>query len=177
MSPVATIIKRHILGGRDVNLPSFGTLEVVKYGAEYIDNAHRLTAPRKELVISDRQTTETIIDYISEECGIEHHQSVLLYNNWIDNSLTDDRFIIDGVCTISLEEYRVDINEEFRMLLNPMDGDKLVVNRIDHSPNFLPLRPARKRGSVILYVALIVVMVALAYLGYYFRESLNNIIQ
>lgn len=177
MSAVATIIRRHLLASRAILLPEMGTLEVVEHGAQFTDAGRRMAPAVKELSISNRDEM-SIIDYITWDTDADESQATTLYNQWLDDVVEGENLTIDGVCRISLTNYKIETFEEFWHLANPTANERIVVNTISLQTVVAPLRPVpQKRGNATMIIAILCVVIATAYLLYYFRDPIMTLIK
>lgn len=175
MNTVALIIRRHLAGGRQVTIPTLGTLLVERHSAQITDSGTRVSMPVKTVTMVDKKST-SIIDYIVHETHLDEVQATLLYNEWIDQANDQGKLTINGVGVIDIETSTFEINEEFDATLNPQPADKIMLKRATNvSKTVLKPIPGPSKGLMI--VSIITAIISALYLIYYFADYFKAIIK
>lgn len=176
MNAIATIIRRQLLGGREIAIPTLSTLTVHRVGAQMVDAGTRLSVPFKQVVLEESEAV-SLIDYIASTLGIDNVEATLMYNEWLDDVSTDTHITIDGVGVIEIAADEIELYPEFEQLLNPQPSEKVLIRRGASRQSAATLPPVKEQNnSWLLAMAIITAIASVSYLVYYFADYLLKLI-
>lgn len=175
MNSVSRVIARHLSAGRAIDIPNIGVLYCEQRGAQFIDDDRRLTSPVNEVAVGDFEA-ESIIDYMVSDLKTDENTAKEIYNRWVADSTVDGRLVIEGVCSIDLENFQIDFDKAFLDMINPINEDKIVVNAADIVDEPVTLYPSKKQNKTGVVIAIIVAIGAVAYLIYYFWDMIMEML-
>lgn len=174
MNAVAAIIRRNLLGGRRITIPTLGTLIVQRVAAQIVDAGTRLTAPHKSIAIAQLDAI-SVIHYIAASMSIDEDRATKLYNEWLDEAATDGvHLCIESVGVVNIETNEIQLEDEFKQLLNPRVSEKIVIRRATVKAAE-PLPTIKRQGNTMVIISVIVTLAAVGYLGYYFLDELQEL--
>ena len=145
---IDTIIFNTLRKGRDLYLPSVGTLVVRRASAER-SSKHRVEAPYREVVFTGENRGVSLIDIIVLIASVTQERATDIYGQWLQQSQTDGVVTIGGVGVVRDRQFIAD--KSFAEKMNP-------------SRKFVAL-PSRSHKTLYAFVALCV-LVAVGVGGY-----------
>lgn len=145
---IDTIIFNTLRKGRDLYLPSVGTLVVRRASAER-SSKHRIEAPYREVVFTGENRGVSLIDIIVLIASVTQERATDIYGQWLQQSQTDGVVTIGGVGVVRDRQFIAE--KSFAEKMNP-------------SRKFVAL-PSRSHKAVYALVALCV-LVAVGVGGY-----------
>jgi|GEM_PF-2190165 len=145
---IDTIIFNTLRKGRDLYLPSVGTLVVRRASAER-SSKHRIEAPYREVVFTGENRGVSLIDIIVLIASVTQERALDIYSQWLQQSQTDGVVTIGGVGVVRDRQFIAE--KSFAEKMNP-------------SRKFVAL-PSRSHKALYAFVALCV-LVAVGVGGY-----------
>ncbi len=145
---IDTIIFNTLRKGRDLYLPSVGTLVVRRASAER-SSKHRVEAPYREVVFTGENRGVSLIDIIVLIASVTQERALDIYSQWLQQSQTDGVVTIGGVGVVRDRQFIAE--KSFAEKMNP-------------SRKFVAL-PSRSHKTLYAFVALCV-LVAVGVGGY-----------
>jgi hypothetical protein len=146
MNGIDKLIFNELSSHRAVLLPEVGALSVVRS----TDSGN----PINKVVFSSRDVSgsESVVS-LMETLGMERAKAVEIYQQWLDNSKTEDGLIINGVGVLKDGEFTADA--EFNNLMNPVMNNNVPAQN----------QPQGSRPSGLPVWAAIVIPIVLVTLG------------
>lgn len=173
---VERVIARHLGGGRAVAIPSVGVLYVDILGAEQCDGGRRMVAPERVVRVGDFDAC-TLTEYVAADMNVDDERAQEIVNEWLADANDGERLVIDGVGEFIYRNGEFFVCEAFSCRLNPLTGDKIVINNSPKSQLLVGIKPPRTpRNTFGITLALICALAALGYIAFYFREQLQLLI-
>lgn len=143
VAEVNKLISNTLVQGRDIFLPSVGTLVVRKNAASRASST-KMAPPCRTVTFTGEQRGESIIALIGSKAGVDNARAEEIYQQWLEQTRKDDVVTIEGVGVIAERKFTED--KALTALLNP--AMKSVV-----------LKP-RRNWKPYLIVALLLLIVA-----------------
>lgn len=131
VSEVNKLISNTLVQGRDLFLPSVGTL-VVRRNAASRAGSTKMAPPTRTVTFTGEQRGENIVALISSTAGVDSTRAEEIYQQWLEQVKKEDAVVIEGVGTIKNRTFAED--KALTALLNPAIAGVVLKPRKSHKP-------------------------------------------
>lgn len=175
MHIVSSILRRQLLQHTPVGISGIGTLHLVQTSVQRLTDG-RLEPPRRMPELLPSAAYDTYLpEAVALELNIAPEEAAVLCEQWYAESWVaegeDHLMVLEGVGTIRNSTLEYIPAPEFLDQLNPLPTDPFVV--VPPAPEKRKREKVRKpkgkssHGYTISFIAVVIVLAALAYLAYY----------